>query len=98
MYLRISFDACPRSSYRIAFPTRDAECGARKFYRLISEPEVSNLRMDPAFASLVKQPRDGFADVELLREATVAARRETSSWLLDSDLEVEDLDIPSSGK
>src|ERR1700722_8768633 len=54
--------------------------------------------MDPAFASLVKHPREGFKDVETLREATVAARQETSSWLLDKDLEIEDCDIPSSGE
>jgi acetyl esterase len=59
---------------------------------------VSNLRMDPAFASLVKHPRQGFKDVEALREATVAARQETSSWLLDQDLEIEDRDIPLRGE
>jgi len=58
---------------------------------------VSNLRMDPAFASLVKQPREGFNDVQVLREATFAARQEASSCLSDFDLEIEDRDIPSYG-
>jgi acetyl esterase/lipase len=54
--------------------------------------------MDPAFTSLVKQPREGFKEVEVLREATVAARQESSTWLSDLDLEVEDRDIPSCGE
>ena len=58
---------------------------------------MSNLWMDPAFQSLVKEPREGFKDVKVLREATVAARQGTdSSWLSDSDLEIEDHDVSSS--
>ena len=57
---------------------------------------MSNLRMDPAFASLVKQPRDGFKDVEVLRKATFAGRQEASCRL--SDVEIEDRDIPSCGE
>jgi acetyl esterase/lipase len=53
--------------------------------------------MDPAFASLVKYPREGFKDVEILREAAVAERQEASSRLSDFDLEIEDRDIPSHG-
>jgi acetyl esterase len=59
---------------------------------------VSNLRMDPAFASLVKQPREGFNDVEILREATLAARLETSWRLSDFDVEIEDRNIPPYGE
>jgi acetyl esterase/lipase len=50
--------------------------------------------MDPAFASLVKHPREGFKDVEVLREAAVAEGQDTSSRLSDFDLEIEDRDIP----
>jgi acetyl esterase len=58
---------------------------------------VSNLWMDPVFTSLVKHPREGFKDVEVLREAAFAARQETaSSRLSDFDLEIEDHDVPSS--
>ena len=54
------------------------------------EDEVSNLRMDPAFASLVKKPREGFDEVQVLREA---------SWRLsDFDVEIEDSDIPFTTK
>jgi acetyl esterase len=60
---------------------------------------VSNLWMDPAFESLVRVPRQGFNDVKALREAAVAARRETApSWLSDSNLEIEDHDVSSSGE
>jgi acetyl esterase/lipase len=55
--------------------------------------------MDPAFTSLAKQPREGFKDVEILREAAFAARQEiASSWLSDSDLEIEDHGISPSGE
>jgi acetyl esterase/lipase len=64
----------------------------------MSETEVLNLPMDPAFASLAKEPREGFKDVEVLRKATVAARGEVSSWLSGFDLEVEDREIPSYGE
>ena len=56
---------------------------------------MSNLRMDPEFASLVKQPREGFKDVEVLRKATLAARLEASWRLADFDVEIEDCDIPA---
>jgi acetyl esterase len=53
--------------------------------------------MDPAFTSLAKQPRQGFKDVEVLREATLIARQEgTSSPLSDVELEIEDLVVSSS--
>jgi acetyl esterase/lipase len=53
--------------------------------------------MDPAFTSLAKHPREGFKDLEILRETTFAARQEIgSSWLSDSDLEIEDHDISLS--
>jgi acetyl esterase len=70
----------------------------KKIYRLISENEVLNLRMDPAFTSLVKQPREGFKDVEVLREALLAARQEASWRLSAFDVEIEDRDIPSCGE
>jgi len=57
---------------------------------------VSNRWMDPAFKSLVKEPREGFKDVKVLREATVAARQGTDSSWLSGDLEIEDHDVSSS--
>jgi acetyl esterase len=55
--------------------------------------------MDPTFISLVKHPREGFNDVEVLREATFAARQESASLRLpDFDLEIEDYDVSSSGE
>ena len=57
---------------------------------------MSNLSMDPAFASLAKQPREVLRDANVVREAVSAARQETRSWLSDLDLEIEDLYVPFS--
>ena len=57
---------------------------------------MSNLSMDPAFASLAKQPREVLQDANVVREAVSAARQETRSWLSDLDLEIEDLYVPFS--
>jgi acetyl esterase len=51
--------------------------------------------MDPAFTLLVKQPREGFKDPVVLREATIAEQQRASSWLSDYDIQIEDRDIPS---
>jgi acetyl esterase len=52
--------------------------------------------MDPAFASLVKQPREGFKDVELLRKAAFAVRQQASWTPSRFEVEIEDRDIPSN--
>ncbi|WP_158942252.1 alpha/beta fold hydrolase [Granulicella sp. S190] len=58
-----------------------------------------NLWMDPAFESLVKEPREGFNDVAALRNAIVTARQKAdSSWLSGFDLEIEDREILPSGE
>jgi acetyl esterase len=54
--------------------------------------------MDPSFISLVKHPRGGFNNVEVLREAAFAVDQESSSSRLsDLDLEIEDYDVSPSG-
>lgn len=58
-----------------------------------------NLLMDPAFTSLVKEPREDWNDVKALREAAVAARREAdSSRLSETDLKIEDHNVSSSSE
>jgi acetyl esterase len=57
---------------------------------------MSNLSMDPAFASLAKHPREVLRDANVAREALAAARQGSKSWATELDLEIEDLDVPSS--
>jgi acetyl esterase/lipase len=46
----------------------------------------------------VKHPRESFNDVEVLREATFAARQDVSSLVSDLGLEVTDYGVPSHDK
>lgn len=55
---------------------------------------MSNLPMDPAFASLVKHPRGVLQDAKAVRESISAARQGTSPWL--ADIEIEDRYVSSS--
>jgi len=55
---------------------------------------MSNLSMDPAFASLAKHPREILRDARVAREAMTAARQVTKPWLSDFGLEVEDFWVP----
>lgn len=57
---------------------------------------MSNLSMDPAFASLAKHPREVLRDARVVREAMTAARQGTKPWLPDFGLEVEDFFVPFS--
>jgi acetyl esterase len=57
---------------------------------------MSNLPMDPAFASLAKHPREILRDANVAREALASARQGSKSWASELDLEMEDLDVPSS--
>jgi len=59
---------------------------------------MPNLPMDPAFVSLVKQPRELLRDANVVREAASAARQGTKPWLSDLDLEIEDRYVPFSDK
>jgi acetyl esterase len=51
---------------------------------------MSNLHMDPAFASLVKQPREVLRDANAVRQTVVATRLGMSSLSSGPDLEIED--------
>jgi acetyl esterase len=57
---------------------------------------MSNLSMDPAFASLVKHPREVLRDARVVREAMTAARQGEKPWLADLDIEIEDSFVPSA--
>jgi acetyl esterase len=59
---------------------------------------MPKLSMDPAFASLVKQPRELLRDADAVREAASAARQGAKPWLPELDLEIEDRYIPLSDK
>jgi acetyl esterase len=59
---------------------------------------MSKPPMDPAFASLAKQPREVLRDANVVREAVSAARQGTRPWLSDLDLEIEDHYVPFSDK
>jgi acetyl esterase len=54
---------------------------------------MSNLSMDPAFASLVRQPREILRDANVAREAIFAARKETSPPSSEFDLKIEDHNV-----
>jgi acetyl esterase/lipase len=54
--------------------------------------------MDPAFSSLVKQPREVLRDATAVREATSAARQGAGPLLSDLDLRIEDHYVPLSNK
>jgi acetyl esterase/lipase len=57
---------------------------------------MSNLPMDPAFASLDKQPGEVLPDANAVRETVSAARLGTRPLLSHLDLEIEDHYVPSS--
>jgi len=57
---------------------------------------MSNLSMDPAFASLAKDPREVLRDARVVRQAMTAARQGMKPWLSDFGLEVEDSFVPST--
>ncbi|WP_158823611.1 alpha/beta hydrolase [Granulicella sp. S156] len=60
---------------------------------------MSNLPMDPAFASLAKHPREILRDARVVREAMTAARQGAKPWLSDFGLEVEDFFVlPADGE
>ena len=59
---------------------------------------MSNLPMDPAFASLDKYPRELLQDATVVRETTSATRLAARSLLSDLDVEIEDRYIPLSDK
>jgi acetyl esterase/lipase len=52
--------------------------------------------MDPAFASLAKQPREVLRDANIVRKAVTAARQGTRPWQSDLDLKIEDHYVPFS--
>ena len=55
---------------------------------------MANRWMDPAFAPLVKQPREVLRDAGVVREAIAAARKVAKSRLSGFDLEIEDAFVP----
>ena len=57
---------------------------------------MSNLTMDPAFASLARQPREVLRDANVAREAISAARQRAAPRLAELDLEIQDHCVPSS--
>jgi acetyl esterase len=58
---------------------------------------MSNLSMDPAFASLAKHPREPLTDANVVRQAAASdARQGARPWLANSDLEIVDRYIPFS--
>src|SRR5260370_41942987 len=96
VYLRFPLYPCSWRTYRSAFPGGDAACSTGKFYLLIRGERMSNLPMDPAFASLAKQPREVLRDANVVRKAVTAARQGTRPWQSDLDLEIEDHYVPFS--
>jgi acetyl esterase len=59
---------------------------------------MSNLPMDPAFASLVRQPREILRDANLAREAIFAARKATRPYSSELNLKTEDHFVPLGNK
>jgi acetyl esterase len=59
---------------------------------------MSNLSMDPAFASLDKHPRELLRDANVVREAVSVARRGARSLLSGLDIEIEDSYVLFSDK
>ena len=55
---------------------------------------MPNLSMDPAFASLVKHPREVLRDVRIVRAAMTAARQGKKPWLSEFGVEIENLFVP----
>jgi acetyl esterase len=51
---------------------------------------MSNLHMDPAFASLVKQPREVLRDANAVRQSVAEARQRMNPLASNPDLEIED--------
>ena len=49
---------------------------------------MSNLSMDPAFASLAKDPREVLRDARVVRAAMTAARQGKKPWLSEFGVEV----------
>lgn len=56
---------------------------------------MENRWMDPAFAPLIKQPREVLRDARVVREAMISARQGMNAWLLEL-LEIEDCYVPFS--
>jgi acetyl esterase len=65
--------------------------------RMSQRESMSNVSMDPAFASLIRQPREVLRDANIVRQALSAARQGTSSLLSNPDLQIEDYDVPYHG-
>jgi acetyl esterase len=59
---------------------------------------MSNLPMDPSFASLAKQPREVLRDANVVRQAVSAARQGTRPCVSDLNLEIEDHYVPVADK
>jgi acetyl esterase len=59
---------------------------------------MSKLPMDPAFASLDKQPRELLRDANVVREAVSVARQRARPSLSDLDIEIEDRYVPFTDK
>jgi acetyl esterase len=55
---------------------------------------MSNLHMDPAFASLVKQPREVLLDANVVRQTAAAARLGMIPLSSNPELEIEDHYVP----
>ncbi|MDQ2834744.1 MAG: alpha/beta hydrolase [Acidobacteriota bacterium] len=57
-----------------------------------------DLPMDPAFLSLVKQPREVLRDAKVVREAASAARLRTKPALSELDLQIQDYVVSASDR
>lgn len=55
-----------------------------------------NMRMDPAFAALVKRPREVLSDANAVRQTLAAVRQGMISLSSNRDLEIEDHQVPGS--
>src|SRR5216684_239290 len=56
---------------------------------------MSNPPMDPAFALVAKHPRPILRDPNIMRQAGLASRQGSRSWLSELELSIEDHFIPS---
>jgi acetyl esterase len=58
--------------------------------------QMSNLHMDPAFAPLVKQPREVLRDANVVRQTIAAVRQQMNASSANLDLEIEDHSVSRS--
>lgn len=59
---------------------------------------MSNSPMDPAFISLIKQPRDILRDATVVRQSLANAQQGSRQSLSGVDLEIEDYYVPRDGE